>query len=101
MKRKGENERTFRYNADLVPPIAEAGDVVLDVTALREFALQQVALVQEQDDLSSFCKKTIKKNRKSARARAFLQPREKKRRTDRPIDRLTNRPKKKKKKHLF
>lgn len=53
VEKREENERTFRNDTDLVSPIAEAGDVVLDVAALCEFALEEVALVQEQDDLSS------------------------------------------------
>lgn len=42
---EGENGRTFRNDADLVPPVPEAGNVVLHVPAFCEFAFQEVAFV--------------------------------------------------------
>lgn len=45
VEKREENERTFRNDADLVPPVPEAGDVVLHVPAFCEFAFQEVAFV--------------------------------------------------------
>lgn len=45
VEKREENERTFRNDANLVPPVPEAGDVVLHVPAFCEFAFQEVAFV--------------------------------------------------------